>query len=108
MVCGFVVAAALLAAHLAFIDAASCARRSGVRFSFLFTFFGATWCPCGSRSSLASLPSGTARFPFNFSRACGLGRYMFSFQLGKLLCILLQAGFESPDFFGQILKLHMG
>src|SRR5215472_16105494 len=30
--------AALLAAHLAFIAAASCARRSGERFSFLFTF----------------------------------------------------------------------
>src|SRR5215467_9459513 len=32
-------AAALLAAHRAFIAADSCARRSGERFSFLFGFF---------------------------------------------------------------------
>ena len=39
--CVFAAAAALLAAHLAFIAAANCARRSGVRLSFLF-FFPAT------------------------------------------------------------------
>src|SRR5215471_17595472 len=33
------VSAALLAAHLAFIAAVSCTRRSGDRFSFLFAFF---------------------------------------------------------------------
>ena len=37
----FASAAALFAAHRAFIAAASCARRSGVRLSFLFTFLAA-------------------------------------------------------------------
>jgi hypothetical protein len=32
-----------LAAHLAFIAAASCARRSGERFSFLFAFLAANF-----------------------------------------------------------------
>src|ERR1700682_5567018 len=41
MFCGFASAAALLAAHRAFIAAASCARRSGERLSFLFTFLAA-------------------------------------------------------------------
>src|SRR5205814_6507117 len=41
--CVFAAAAALLAAHLAFIAAANCARRSGVRLSFLF-FFPAPRC----------------------------------------------------------------
>ena len=37
----FASAAALFAAHRAFIAAASCARRSGVRLSFLFAFLAA-------------------------------------------------------------------
>ena len=41
-VSGGVASAALLAAHRAFIAAASCSRRSGERLSFLFTFLGAT------------------------------------------------------------------
>ncbi len=41
MFCGFASAAAFLAAHRAFIVAASCARRSGERLSFLFTVLAA-------------------------------------------------------------------
>ena len=43
---GFAAAAARLAAHRAFIAAASCARRSGERLSFFFTFLAAP-CPVG-------------------------------------------------------------
>ena len=57
--CVFAAAAALLAAHLAFIVAANCARRSGVRLSFLF-FFLAT------RDSLTADPGFTS--PFNAER----------------------------------------
>jgi hypothetical protein len=39
--CGFASAAAFFAAHRAFIAAASCARRSGERLSFLFTVLAA-------------------------------------------------------------------
>src|SRR5260370_24915060 len=48
VLCVFAPAAALLAAHRAFIAAASCARRSGVRLSFLFTFLATL------RSSMAA------------------------------------------------------
>ena len=48
------------------------------------------------------------RFPFFLSRAgC---RYCFKFpsQLGELLRTLLQASFQSPDFFAELLTLHTG
>ena len=52
--CVFVPAAALFAAHLALIAAASCSRRSGVRLSFLFALLAA---PRSLRGSLTGLLS---------------------------------------------------
>ena len=50
-------AAALLAAHLAFIAAASCARRSGVRLSFLLTFLAALGAPAEAVAVLRAFPA---------------------------------------------------
>ena len=54
------VAAARLAAHLALIVSASCARRSGVRLSFLFTFLGALGSFTAAAGFLPALPPGAA------------------------------------------------
>src|SRR6202040_2820886 len=43
--------------HLAFIAAASCARRSGVRFSFLFTFLAALGAPAEAVALLRAFPA---------------------------------------------------
>src|SRR6266576_3502543 len=61
------VAAARLAAHLALIVSASCARRSGVRLSFLFTFLGALGSFTAAAGFLPALPPGAADpFPETF------------------------------------------
>src|SRR5262245_10082492 len=68
--------AALLAAHLAFIAAASCARRSGERFSFLFAFLAAGLLA----SALRAAAERAADFlqAFNAFTACAASRLRFS------------------------------
>src|SRR6266480_27045 len=63
-------AAARLAAHLALIVSASCARRSGVRLSLLFTFLGALGSFTAAAGFLPALPvalSAAPSFCFNLA-----------------------------------------
>src|SRR6266550_1569042 len=72
--------------------AASCARRSGVRLSFLFTFL-----------AVIGLLVATARI-----RGSGVKRRFF-FSARPEVCTLLRAlSARTADFLTKILRLHMG
>ena len=68
--------AALLAAHLAFIAAASCARRSGERFSFFFAFLAASFFASATRA--AAERAADFLQAFNAFTACAASRLRFS------------------------------
>jgi hypothetical protein len=65
-----------LAAHLAFIAAASCARRSGERFSFLFAFLAACFFASAIRAAAARAKDFLAAF--NTFTASAASRPRFS------------------------------
>src|SRR5260370_21168388 len=103
--CVFAAAAALLAAHLAFIAAASCARRSGVRLSFLFTFFAplglstaagcvraigakrrsSLWIRSEALTVLPALPARAADFFFFFAAPVVAAASSFCFSLASFV-----------------------
>src|SRR5207249_3086773 len=80
--CVVAFAAALLAAHRAFIAAASCARRSGVRLSLLFTFLAAlgllTAAVC-----IRTLPARTADFLCFLAALAATAASSFCFSLAS-------------------------
>ena len=82
MFCVFAAAAALLAAHLAFMAAASCARRSGVRLSFLFTFL-----------AVIGLLAATARI-----RGSGVKRRFFFSARPEVSTLLRALSARTADF----------
>ncbi|PYL57310.1 MAG: hypothetical protein DMF31_10940 [Verrucomicrobia bacterium] len=95
--------AALLAAHLAFIAAASCARRSGERFSFLLAFLALLrfFAPVDGESLLIGrcAVARAADFLAAFIAFVGFRRLPFLFQLGQFLRALSQTFFELLDLF---------
>src|SRR5262249_44888456 len=68
--------AALLAAHLAFMAAASCARRSGERFSFLFAFLADDFFASAIRAAAERAADFLAAF--NAFTASAISRLRFS------------------------------
>jgi len=89
-------ASALLAAHLAFIAAASRARRSGERFNFLFAFLVAGFLASAIRAAAARAKdflrafnaftaSATSKLRFNSASFCEPSRRRFSSRLILLL-----------------------
>src|SRR6266550_5445446 len=79
------VAAARFAAHLALIVSASCARRSGVRLSFLFTFLGALGSFTAAAGFLSALPPYAADFLFVEAAAAVSAAPSFCFSLASFL-----------------------
>src|SRR5262249_34503268 len=86
------VSAALLAAHLAFIAAESCARRSGERFSFLFALLAAVFLASTIRAAAvraadflaafnAFAASAASSLRFRLANFCGPSRTRFSSRL---------------------------
>src|SRR5262249_12915701 len=86
------VSAALLAAHLAFIAAESCARRSGERFSFLFALLAAGFLASAISAAAARAADFLAAFKvfaasaasslrFRLANFCGPSRRRFSSRL---------------------------
>src|SRR5262249_10281326 len=86
------VSAALLAAHLAFIAAASCARRSGERLSFLFAFLAASLFASAIRAAAARAKdflvafntftaSAASKLRFSSASFCEPSRRRFSSRL---------------------------
>ena len=112
---GAAVAAALLAAHLALIAAANCARRSGVRLSFFFTFLGAldaltaaagfTRSFVGADRRLAAFPPGAADFFFALDAAAVSAAASFSFSRVSFFAPFCRRVSSRRIFFLRLLNL---
>jgi hypothetical protein len=106
---------ALLAAHLAFIAAESCARRSGERFSFFFAFLTVAGCFARARPAdfllafIAFAASAASSFRFSFASFFGpswrrfSSRRIFFFRFFRFMIVL--CSHAANDLFNDEISL---